>query len=118
VQLSCGCVRSPELPTGPILSPAGKLPLDTFSPSERRSDFNAAPPGQRAFGRIENGLRTDQGKPSISVSIGVGTYPDDGLTAPELIEAADQQLYKYKRTENGRTTSAQAQLSRTKRASR
>jgi len=68
--------------------------------------------------RIENGLRTDQGKPSISVSIGVGTYPNDGLTAPELIEAADQQLYKYKRTENRRTTSAQAQLSRTKRASR
>jgi len=68
--------------------------------------------------RIENGLRTDQGEPSISVSIGVGIYPNDGLTAPELIEAADQQLYKYKRTENRRTTSAQAQLSRTKRASR
>jgi len=67
---------------------------------------------------IENGLRNDQGKPSISVSIGVGIYPDDGQTAPELIEAADQQLYKYKRTENSRTTSAQAQLNRTKRASR
>ena len=68
--------------------------------------------------RIENGLRTDQGKPSISVSIGVGIYPDDGRTAAELIEAADQQLYKYKRTDNRRTISAQAQLIRTKRASR
>jgi diguanylate cyclase (GGDEF)-like protein len=68
--------------------------------------------------RIENGLRTDQGKPSISVSIGLGIYPDDGRTAAELIEAADQQLYKHKRTNNRQTTPAQAQLSRTKRASR
>jgi diguanylate cyclase (GGDEF)-like protein len=68
--------------------------------------------------RIRNGLRNDQGKPSISVSIGVGIYPDDGPTAPELIEAADQRLYKHKRTENRQTTSTQAQLSRTKRASR
>jgi diguanylate cyclase (GGDEF)-like protein len=68
--------------------------------------------------RIENGLRTDQGKPSISVSIGVGIYPDDGRTAAELIEAADQQLYKYKGSENRRAVSIAAQLSRIKRASR
>lgn len=72
--------------------------------------------------RIENGLRTDQGKPSISVSIGVGSYPDDGRTAAGLVEAADQQLYRYKRTANRRTILAEPQLgrtlSRTKRASR
>jgi diguanylate cyclase (GGDEF)-like protein/PAS domain S-box-containing protein len=68
--------------------------------------------------RIENGLRTDQGKPAISVSIGIGIYPDDGRTAAELLEAADQQLYKYKRTENRRTVSPPGQLIRTKRASR
>jgi diguanylate cyclase (GGDEF)-like protein len=37
---------------------------------------------------IENGLRTDQGTPSISVTIGIGVYPEDGTTAAELIEAA------------------------------
>jgi diguanylate cyclase (GGDEF)-like protein/PAS domain S-box-containing protein len=42
--------------------------------------------------RIENGLQTDKGKPPISVSIGVGIYPEDGRTAAELIEAADRQL--------------------------
>jgi diguanylate cyclase (GGDEF)-like protein/PAS domain S-box-containing protein len=68
--------------------------------------------------RIENGLRTDQGKPSITVGIGVGIYPDDGRTAVDLIEAADQQLYKYKRTENRRTLPALRQLIQTKRASR
>src|SRR5260370_28526082 len=52
--------------------------------------------------RIENGLQTDQRKPPISVSIGVGVYPEDGRTAPELIEAADHQLYNYKPTENRR----------------
>ena len=55
--------------------------------------------------RIENGLRTDQGKPSVGVSIGIGIYPDDGKTAAELIEAADRQLYRSKRTENKRTIS-------------
>lgn len=48
--------------------------------------------------RIVNGLHADQGTPAISVSIGIGIYPEDGCTASELIEAADQKLYKYKRT--------------------
>jgi diguanylate cyclase (GGDEF)-like protein len=53
--------------------------------------------------RIENGLQSDQGKPAMSVSIGFAIYPEDGRTAAELIEAADQQLYNYKRTEHRRT---------------
>jgi diguanylate cyclase (GGDEF)-like protein len=68
--------------------------------------------------RIESGLQSDQGKLSISVSIGVGIYPDDGRTAAELIEAADQQLYKRKRTENRRTLPALRQMIQTKRALR
>jgi diguanylate cyclase (GGDEF)-like protein/PAS domain S-box-containing protein len=66
--------------------------------------------------RIEHGLQTDQRKPPISVSIGIGIYPDDGRTAAELIEAADRQLYKYKRSDNRRTVSAPGQLIRSKRA--
>jgi len=68
--------------------------------------------------RIESGLRSDQGKLSISVSIGLGIYPDDGRTGAELIEAADQQLYKCKRTENRRTLPALRQMIQTKRALR
>jgi diguanylate cyclase (GGDEF)-like protein len=68
--------------------------------------------------RIENGLQSDQGKPAISVSIGFGIYPEDGRTAAELIEAADRQLYKYKRTENRRTVSTTPRNLSTKRASR
>jgi diguanylate cyclase (GGDEF)-like protein/PAS domain S-box-containing protein len=68
--------------------------------------------------RIEHGLQIDQGKPPMSVSIGIGIYPEDGRTAAELIEAADRHLYNYKRTANRRTISTQDQLTRTKRASR
>lgn len=68
--------------------------------------------------RIEQGLQTDQGKPAISVSIGIGIYPEDGRTAAELIEAADQQLYKYKRTDNRRTAPATPRALNTKRAAR
>jgi diguanylate cyclase (GGDEF)-like protein len=68
--------------------------------------------------RIEHGLQSDQGKPPMSVSIGFGIYPEDGRTAAELIEAADQQLYKYKRTENRRTVSTTAHGLNTKRAAR
>jgi diguanylate cyclase (GGDEF)-like protein len=67
--------------------------------------------------RIENGLRTDQRTPSISVSIGIGIYPEDGTTAAELIEAADRQLYNYKRTEQRRTVSAPQRIFNSKRAS-
>jgi diguanylate cyclase (GGDEF)-like protein/PAS domain S-box-containing protein len=68
--------------------------------------------------RIENGLQTDQGKQVISVSIGIGIYPDDGRSAAELIEAADRQLYKYKRTEKRRTVSATGRILQSKRAGR
>ena len=68
--------------------------------------------------RIENGLHAGQGKPAISVSIGIGIYPDDGRTAAELIEAADQQLYRYKRTENRRTLPPAASALNTKKPAR
>lgn len=46
--------------------------------------------------RIEQRLHADQEKPQLSVSIGIGVYPDDGRTAAEMIEAADQRLYRRK----------------------
>jgi diguanylate cyclase (GGDEF)-like protein len=34
--------------------------------------------------------------PTISLSVGVATYPDDAETAADLIEAADQAMYVVK----------------------
>lgn len=47
--------------------------------------------------RIEHRLRSDLEKPQLSVSIGIGVYPDDGRTTAEMIEAADQRLYHRKK---------------------
>ena len=68
--------------------------------------------------RIEIGLATDHGKPLISVSSGVGVFPDDGRTTAELIEAADRQLYKSKRADNHSTLSPAEQPLTSKRATR
>ena len=56
--------------------------------------------------RIANSLRADRVEPTLSVSIGIGVYPDDGRTAAELFESADRQLYKNKSEANHRTDSA------------
>jgi diguanylate cyclase (GGDEF)-like protein/PAS domain S-box-containing protein len=59
---------------------------------------------EHVAGRIALGLRSDEEKPQLSVSIGIGVYPGDGRTAGEIIEAADQRLYHRKR--NRRALSA------------
>jgi diguanylate cyclase (GGDEF)-like protein/PAS domain S-box-containing protein len=56
--------------------------------------------------RIEQNLRSDQEKPQLSVSIGIGVYPDDGTSPAEIIEAADQRLYHRKKNSNERSVSA------------
>ena len=56
--------------------------------------------------RIEHRLRTDHEKPQLSVSIGSGVYPDDGRTPAEIIEAADQRLYRRKKNLTERSLSA------------
>ncbi len=56
--------------------------------------------------RIEQHLSSDLEKPQLSVSIGIGVYPDDGRTAAEIIEAADQRLYRHKKSGAQRSLSA------------
>ena len=56
--------------------------------------------------RIEQRLSSDHEKPQLSVSIGVGVYPDDGRTSAEIIEAADQRLYRRKKNSSERSLSA------------
>lgn len=58
------------------------------------SDFAMA---EQVAQRIENRMRDSQEEPRLSVSIGVAVYPDDGRTAQDLLEAADQELYGRKR---------------------
>jgi diguanylate cyclase (GGDEF)-like protein/PAS domain S-box-containing protein len=55
--------------------------------------------------RIEQRLRSDLETPMLSVSIGIGVYPDDGRTPAEIIEAADQRLYRRKKNSTERSLS-------------
>jgi len=56
--------------------------------------------------RVERALRNGREQPLLSVSIGISVYPEDGRTAPELLEAADRQLYKRKKTAHTQGVSA------------
>jgi diguanylate cyclase (GGDEF)-like protein/PAS domain S-box-containing protein len=47
--------------------------------------------------RIQRALREGRERPALNVSIGISVYPEDGRTAPELLEAADRHLYKRKK---------------------
>ena len=55
--------------------------------------------------RIEACLRNDQGDLKVSASIGIAVYPRDGRTAADLLEAADRQLYRRKKTAQSRNVS-------------
>ncbi len=46
--------------------------------------------------RIEQRLALDEEEPSLSASLGVAVFPQDGRTAEALLEVADQELYKRK----------------------
>lgn len=56
--------------------------------------------------RIEQRLRSDREEPQLSVSIGIGVYPDDGRSSAEVIEAADRRLYHRKKNPGPLTLSA------------
>jgi diguanylate cyclase (GGDEF)-like protein/PAS domain S-box-containing protein len=58
-----------------------------------------ADPGManRIAQRIQRALRDPGELPALGVSIGISIYPEDGRTAPELLEAADRHLYKRKK---------------------
>ena len=47
--------------------------------------------------RIRERIATDSEQPTLSASIGVAVYPQDGETIDDLLQAADRELYKRKR---------------------
>jgi diguanylate cyclase (GGDEF)-like protein len=53
---------------------------------------------QNVAERISSCLRLQTDSPALSVSIGFSIYPADGLSAPELLEAADKRLYQSKKS--------------------
>jgi diguanylate cyclase (GGDEF)-like protein len=52
---------------------------------------------KRISERVQSALQHAKENPVISVSIGISIYPQDGRTPQELLEAADQHLYKRKK---------------------
>lgn len=56
--------------------------------------------------RIREGLRKDMEEPTLSASIGIASYPADGRTGQELLEAADERLYRQKKENRKRFTTA------------
>jgi diguanylate cyclase (GGDEF)-like protein/PAS domain S-box-containing protein len=46
--------------------------------------------------RIDRWLALDREEPTLSVSLGFATFPRDGQTAKDLLQAADKVLYKMK----------------------
>ncbi len=56
--------------------------------------------------RIRECLRRDAEEPRLSASIGIASYPADGRTGQELLEAADERLYQRKKEKRKRFTTA------------
>ncbi len=59
---------------------------------------------QKVAERIRDGLRQHPEAPTLSVSIGLSIYPQDGPSAASLLEAADKRLYQDKKSRHGRAT--------------
>jgi diguanylate cyclase (GGDEF)-like protein len=53
--------------------------------------------------RLRRRIAEELHEAGITVSVGVGTCPDDGDTAPAVVEAADAALYRAKREGRNRT---------------
>ena len=51
--------------------------------------------------RIREELTADTEYPSISVSVGIATWPEDGITIQKLVRTADKELYTMKNQGGG-----------------
>jgi diguanylate cyclase (GGDEF)-like protein/PAS domain S-box-containing protein len=56
--------------------------------------------------RIQACLRSEKEDPQLSASIGIASYPADGRTGHELLEAADHRLYAQKKDRRKRLMTA------------
>jgi diguanylate cyclase (GGDEF)-like protein len=61
--------------------------------------------GLQVAQRILDGLADDREQPSLSVSIGIAIYPEDGDAVETPLAAADRDLYEMKRRSHSKATS-------------
>lgn len=66
-----------------------------LTPMERRSE--AAPAAARMLLAIGKVRATAPAVPALSASIGIGLYPEHGITADALLSRADRSMYRHKR---------------------
>jgi len=52
----------------------------------------------------KTGIKINGDQKSVTISIGIATYPDDGNTSDDIIEAADKALYLSKRSGRNRVS--------------
>src|SRR5205823_10775790 len=57
---------------------------------------------------VERGHIAVDGKDDLTLSIGVGSYPEHGINTDELFERADSALYEVKRTGRNAVSAANA----------
>ena len=53
---------------------------------------------EQVAARIRHCLSLETVTPRLTVSIGVAVYPEDGLSAQDLLEIADRRLYQDKKS--------------------
>jgi GGDEF domain-containing protein len=90
---------------------------DTRQPHEILADFKAEATAraiQHISQRISNHLANDGEFPHLSVSIGAAQFPADGENIEQLLNAADQALYRNKRARKTRVLAALGTQSATK----
>ncbi|HEY3254867.1 MAG TPA: GGDEF domain-containing protein [Polyangiaceae bacterium] len=68
---------------------------------EARDDANVASLANKIAQNIALPCELDGLQLLVSASIGIAIYPEDGLTADELLEKADSAMYAAKRDRNG-----------------
>jgi diguanylate cyclase (GGDEF)-like protein len=77
----------------------------------RRGGMVAA---ERVRARVESHFRRSRG-PKVTLSAGVATWPDDAVTADDLVRRADQALYRAKAQGKNQVARARSQTPRTRR---
>jgi|TARA_B100000315_G_scaffold117986_1_gene108173 diguanylate cyclase (GGDEF)-like protein/PAS domain S-box-containing protein len=69
--------------------------------AEEQGKQSAKSIGNLVLENVSRAIETAEGEVNISASVGIALYPDSGLTAEELVKAADKAMYGVKKTGKG-----------------
>jgi len=69
--------------------------------AEEQGKQSAKSIGSLVLENVSRGIETAEGEVNISASVGIALYPDSGLTAEELVKAADKAMYGVKKAGKG-----------------